>query len=56
MKSKKSDRWWMDISAYSKMSKKYIKHQFVPCSYIDYQQAMHNEIPDRWWKVQQKLM
>ncbi len=56
MKSKKSDRWWMDISAYSKMSKKYIKHQFVPCSYIDYQQAMRNEIPDRWWKVQQKLM
>ncbi len=56
LKSKKSDRWWMDISAYGKMSKKYIKHQFVPCSYLDYQQAMNNEIPDRWWKVQQKLM
>lgn len=56
LKSKKSDRWWMDISAYGKMSRKYIKHQFVPCSYIDYQQALNNEIPDRWWKVQQKLM
>ncbi len=56
LKSKKSDRWWMDISAYGKMSKKYIKHQFIPCSYLDYQQAMNNEIPDRWWKVQQKLM
>ena len=56
LKSKKSDRWWMDISAYSKMSKKYIRHQFVPCSYADYQQALNNEIPDRWWKVQQKLM
>lgn len=56
LKSKKSDRWWMDVSAYSHMNKKYIKHQFVPCSYIDYQQALNNEIPDRWWKVQQKLM
>ena len=56
LKSKKSDRWWMDVSVYAQMSKKYIKHQFVPCSYIDYQQALNNEIPDRWWKVQQKLM
>ena len=56
LKSKKSDRWWMDISAYGKMNKKYIKHQFVPCSYLDYKQAMTNEIPDRWWKVLQKLM
>jgi arginase family enzyme len=56
LKSKKSDRWWMDVSAYSNMNKKYLKHQFVPCSYIDYQQALNSEIPDRWWKVQQKLM
>lgn len=56
LKSKKSDRWWMDISAYGQMNKKYLRHQFVPCSYIDYQQALNNEIPDRWWKVQQKLM
>lgn len=56
LKSKKSDRWWIDMSAYGKLSKKYIKHQFVPCSYLDYQQALKNEIPDRWWKVQQKLM
>lgn len=56
LKSKKSDRWWIDMSAYGKLSKKYLKHQFVPCSYLDYQQALKNEIPDRWWKVQQKLM
>jgi len=56
LKSKKSDRWWMDVSAYSTMDKKYLKHQFVPCSYADYQMALNSEIPDRWWKVQQKLM
>ncbi len=56
LKSKLSDRWWMDVSAYSTLDKKYIKHQFVPCSYADYQMALNNEIPDRWWKVQQKLM
>lgn len=56
LKSKKSDRWWMDVSAYSQLDKKYVKHQFVPCSYADYQMALKNEIPDRWWKVQQKIM
>jgi len=56
LKSKLSERWWMDVSAYSTLDKKYIKHQFVPCSYADYEMALKNEIPDRWWKVQQKLM
>ncbi len=56
LKSKKTDRWWMEVSTTNKTNRKYIRHQFVPCSYGDYQSAMEHEIPDRWLKVQQKLM
>lgn len=56
LKSKKSERWWIEVQMKSKFMNKYKRHQFVPCSYLDYQAAMKHEIPDRWWKVQQKLL
>jgi len=56
LKSKKTERWWLEVSVNNKTNTKYHRHQFVPCSYPDYQAAMKHEIPDRWWKVQQKLM
>jgi arginase family enzyme len=56
LKSKKTGRWWMQITIHNNMYKKYKRHQFVPCSYKDYKIAMDNEIPERWWRVQQKLM
>lgn len=56
LKSKKTDRWWMIVGVKDVISRKYQRHQFVPCSYKDYQATLNQEIPDRWWKVQQKLM
>lgn len=56
LKSKKTDRWWMIVGTKDLVNQKYKRHQFVPCSYYDYQTALNQEIPDRWWKVQQKLM
>ncbi len=56
LKSKKTDRWWIEMQAVNKIREKYRRHQFIPCSYNDYQKALNHEIPDRWWKVQQKLM
>ena len=56
LKSKKTDRWWMEVTIKNNVHKKYKRHQFVPCSYQDYSAALNQEIPDRWWKVQQKLM
>ncbi len=56
LKSKKTDRWWMIVSSEDLVNQKYKRHQYVPCSYDDYQTALNHEIPDRWWKVQQKLM
>lgn len=56
LKSKKTERWWMEIQPKNKMKNKYRRHQFVPCSYSDYQSALNKEVPDRWWKLQQKMM
>ena len=55
-KSKKTDRWWIEIPLSSDQRIRYERHYMVPCSYKDYQQAGQDEIPDRWWMVYQKLM
>lgn len=55
-KSKKTDRWWMEIPLPAEQRIKYERHYLVPCSYKDYQIACENDIPDRWWMVYQKLM
>jgi formiminoglutamase len=55
-KSKKSDRWWMEVPCPTPVKIKYERHYLVPCSYKDYQVAMKEEMPDRWWQVYQKLM
>ncbi len=55
-KSKKSDRWWMEVPCPANLKSKYERHYLVPCSYKDYQTALNEEMPDRWWQVYQKLM
>lgn len=55
-KSKKSDRWWMNVPCTTAQSQLYERHYLVPCSYNDYQEALKNEIPERWWLVYQKLI
>ncbi|NVO18503.1 MAG: formimidoylglutamase [Bacteroidetes bacterium] len=55
-KSKKTDRWWMEVKCAENLKEKYRHHYLVPCSIKDYQTACDNEIPDRWWQAYQKLM
>lgn len=55
-KSRKTDRWWMEVICGNDNQLKYASHYMVPCSYNDYLTACNNEIPDRWWQVYQKLM
>jgi arginase family enzyme len=55
LKSKKTDRWWIDLSMGRTDRKKYERHQYVPCSRKDYDSAMNDDIPDRWWQFYQKL-
>jgi hypothetical protein len=40
----------------SRSKSKYLRHHLVPCSYKDYQTALANHIPDRWWQTYKKLM
>ena len=53
-KSKKSDRWWMEVPYPSKKNK-FIRHLLVPCTYNTYETALKEEMPDQWWQTYQKL-
>lgn len=53
-KSKKSDKWWMEVKLNGEKSK-YSRHHLIPCSYEDYQSACKDEMPERWWQAYQKL-
>ena len=53
-KSKKSERWWMDVP-YPSEKARYHRHHLVPCSYKDYETACSDEMPERWWQAFQKL-
>ena len=55
-KSKKSDRWWMEIPCPDDRQDKYARHLLLPCSYRDYQQALNNEIPERWWTCYNRIL
>jgi len=55
-RSKKTDRWWMEIGAKLNIKNEYRRHNLIPCSFKDYNTATENDIPDRWWKAYQKLM
>lgn len=43
------------MSFKSKDNEMYQRHHYIPCSKQDYDQAMHNEVPDRWWQYYQNL-
>ena len=54
VKSKKTDRWWMQVPYPTGISKNE-RYHLVPCSYEDYQLAVSGEMPDLWWRTFQKL-
>ncbi|WP_432714608.1 formimidoylglutamase, partial [Pedobacter sp.] len=55
VKSKKSDRWWMQVPYPTGISKNERFH-LIPCRYDDYNTAVNGEIPDLWWRTYQKLL
>lgn len=54
-KNLKSDRWWMDVPYPESKLSKYRRHQMVPCSYADYQEACQDKVPEKWWRNYRKL-
>ncbi|MCX7697375.1 MAG: arginase family protein [Bacteroidales bacterium] len=55
-KSNISNRWWMEVPFSSKSKPNLERHLLIPCTYDDYQEALNNIIPARWWKTYQKLL
>jgi arginase family enzyme len=53
-KSSKSERWWMEVP-FSMEKVRYQRHHLIPCSYKDYETALQEEMPDRWWQALQKI-
>ena len=49
-KSNYSNKWWMEVP-----QKNIEHHKYIPCSYKDYENAMQDELPDKWMKVYSKL-
>jgi formiminoglutamase len=54
-KSNKSERWWMEVP-YPANKIKYHRHHLIPCSYKDYETALKEEMPERWWQAFQKIV
>ncbi len=55
-KSKRTDKWWMNVPYSSRAAKRKLnRHHIVPCSYQDYEVACKGEVPDMWWRTYQKL-
>ena len=55
VKSKKTDRWWMQVP-YPSAGSKNERFHFIPCLYEDYKLAVSGEMPDLWWRTYQKLI
>ncbi len=54
-KSRKSGRWWMEVPYPPQKGIQFERHTLIPCSEDDYNQAVKNEVPDRWLLVYNKL-
>lgn len=54
VKSKKSDRWWMQVP-YPTNGSLNERYHLVPCRYEDYTTAIDGDMPDLWWRTYQKL-
>jgi hypothetical protein len=51
-----TQRWWMEVPYPEKTkSKKAPKTILIPCSSSDYETAMAEEIPERWWRKYNQL-
>jgi len=53
-KSKLTEKWWMEIVVPG--STVYSRHNFIPCSYADYQTATRGELPGRYIQAVAKLI
>lgn len=46
LRSRRSGRWWMGLP----------DGTYIPCSYLDYQTACNDEMPERWLRAQERVV
>jgi formiminoglutamase len=51
IRSHKTGRWWMEVPYPPHLTANYERHTLVPCSEKDYEKALNDELPDRWWQT-----
>ncbi len=54
-KSKRSEKWWMEVPDAANEKSVFLKNKMIPCSYADYQSAVKGEIPSRWLAAYARL-
>lgn len=53
-KSDVSDRWWIEIEY--EVNHEVTRKVLFPCTKNDYDRALQQHIPERWWKAMKKLI
>lgn len=56
IKSIKTERWWIEFPFSTNVNNKMKRISLLPCSYDDYLRACDQELPERWWKAQRKMV
>ena len=55
-KSRRSEKWWMEVPHPNDDLSRYGRNFMVPCSYNDYLLAVQGEMPERWINTYNKLI
>ena len=54
-KSNKSQRWWMELINDNITNNKFKTSTLLPCTEQDYEEAMKDKIPERWFNAIKRL-
>ncbi len=52
-KSDVSERWWVEAPVYVNHTERKV---LLPCSYEDYELAINQNVPERWWRTLKKSL
>lgn len=56
LKSKRSERWWMEVPCDDdERRERYARHLLIPCNESEYRRALDDEIPELWWKYYERM-
>lgn len=55
IRSHKTGRWWMEVPYPPHLTQNYERHTMVPCSSKDYEMAINDQLPDRWWQTYNRI-